>query len=381
MALDPATQVGCYTIEEVLFISVELSSAKWLLRFSKGGTKTIERSLRPGDSDGFKRAVEVARRKLGLGEGARVVSCCEAGRDGFWPHRFLEAAGVESIVVDAASMQVSRRGRRAKNDRIDGRKLLADLVRHHRGDEGVWRVVRVPSAEDEDDRHVHRELEELKKDRTQQRNRIRSLLATHGIRVEGDLMVYLRTPGGWRAWNGEPLPGQLRERLERQRTRLELVEAQIREVERLQRERVKSPTTAKLVKIAKLDGLRGIGLDSAWLLVMESLGWRDFKNRREVGGSVGLGGTPYDSGESAREQGISKTGSARVRARLIELSWLWLRFQPNSSITRWFLARYAGKDKRARRVGAVAVARRLMIQLWHYVEHDVHPPGAIVAPA
>jgi transposase len=144
---------------------------------------------------------------------------------------------------------------------------------------------------------------------------------------------------------------------------------------------VKNPTTPKLVKIAKLGRLRGIGVDSAWLLVMESLGWRDFRNRREVGGSVGLGGTPYDSGDSDREQGISKTGSARVRARLIELSWLWLRYQPNSSITRWFLSRYASQGKRAKRVGAVAVARRLMIQLWHFVEHDVCPPGAIIAKA
>jgi transposase len=381
MALVPTTQAESYLIEAILFISFELSNAKWLLRFSRGGAKTIERSLRPGDGDALKLLVEYAKRKLGLGEGARVVSCYEAGRDGFWPHRFLVSAGIENVVVDAASMKVSRRGRRAKNDRIDGRKLLADLIRHHRGDDEVWRVVRVPSPEDEDDRQVHRELEELKKERTQERNRVRSLLATQGVRVDGDLMTYLNAPGAWRAWNGEPLPKQLGDRLERHRTRLELVEGQIRELEQLQRERVKSPTTPKLEKVAKLERLRGIGVDSAWLLVMESLGWRDFRNRREVGGSVGLGGTPYDSGDSAREQGISKTGSARVRARLIELSWLWLRYQPHSSITRWYLRRYAGRDKRARRVGAVAVARKLMIQLWHFVEHDVDPPGAIIARA
>jgi transposase len=381
MALIPTTQVESYTIEDVLFISFELSDAKWLARCSKGGVKTIERSLRPGDLGGLEHLVEYARRKLGLGEDARVVSCCEAGRDGFWPHRFLVGAGIENIVVDAASMKVSRRGRRPKNDRIDGRKLLADLIRHHRGDDDVWRVVRIPTPQDEDDRQVHRELEELKKERTQERNRIRSQLATQGIRVDGDLMKYLGAPGAWRTWNGEPLAKQLSDRLERQRTRLELVEAQIRELEQLQRESVKNPTTPKLAKIAKLERLRGIGVDSAWLLVMESLGWRDFRNRREVGGSVGLGGTPYDSGDSDREQGISKTGSARVRARLIELSWLWLRYQPNSSITRWFLSRYASQGKRAKRVGAVAVARRLMIQLWHFVEHDVCPPGAIIAKA
>jgi transposase len=142
---------------------------------------------------------------------------------------------------------------------------------------------------------------------------------------------------------------------------------------------VKQAETVKLKKIAKLVRLRGIGVPSAWVLVMESLGWRQFNNRKQVGGSVGLVGTPYDSGESSREQGISKAGNARVRSLLVELAWLWIRYQPNSTITKWFNERYGGQGKRSKRIGIVAVARRLMIQLWHYVEHDVDPPGAIIA--
>ena len=141
---------------------------------------------------------------------------------------------------------------------------------------------------------------------------------------------------------------------------------------------MKKPVSAKLAKVAKLQTLRGVGLDSAWLIVMELFGWRTFSNRREVGASVGLVGTPYDSGEMEREQGISKAGNQRVRTRLIELSWLWLRYQPNSDLTKWFNQRYAGTGKRAKRVGIVAVARRLLIQLWHFVEHDVNPKDAII---
>ena len=313
-----------------------------------------------------------------MSEGARVLSCLEAGRDGFWPHRFMAQQKVEDLVVDASSMKVGRKGRRAKNDKIDVGRLLADLVRHDRGDEDVWRVVHVPSAEDEADRHAHRELEQLKKERNQHRNRVRALLATEGVQVTGDLMKSLASLEGLRTWSGERLPAQMLWRLERKRQRLELVERQIREIVQYQAKWVKERSTEKLEKIAKLTTVRGIGVSSAWVLVMESLGWRRFRNRKEVGGSVGLGGTPYDSGQSAREQGISKAANVRVRSLLVELSWLWIRYQPNSSITKWFNARYAGQSKRVKRIGIVGVARRLMIQLWHFLEQDVDPPGAII---
>jgi transposase len=184
--------------------------------------------------------------------------------------------------------------------------------------------------------------------------------------------------GHLKIWNEQPLPVQLKAEIGREYQRLELVESQIADTKKRQRESVKKPTTVKVEKVEKLQTLRGIGLDSAWLLVMELLGWREFSNRREVGGSVGLGGTPYDSGQMDREQGISKSGNARVRQRLIELAWLWLRYQPKSSITIWFQERFGAGGKRSKRIGIVAVARKLLIQLWHFVEHDIEPPGAIV---
>jgi len=320
----------------------------------------------------------LAKKKFGLPEDARVMSCCEAGRDGFWPHRFLVGLGIDNIVVDAASMKVSRRGRRAKNDKIDVRQLLNDLIRFHRGDDDVWRVVRVPLEQDEDDRRPHRELGRLKKERTQHRNRILSLLATQGVHVMGNLNRFFEHLDSQKIWNGQALPKQLRAELEREHSRLELVESQISSIKASQLEAVKNPTNAKQEKVAKLQTLNGIGLDSAWLLEMELLGWRRFNNRREVGGSVGLGATPYNSGESEREQGISKAGNPRVRERLIELAWLWLRYQPKSNLTQWFNKRFSTGGKRAKKIGIVAVARRLLIQMWHFVEHDIVPCGAIV---
>lgn len=254
-------------------------------------------------------------------------------------------------------------------------------MRHDRGDDDVWRVVHVPAREDELHRHEHRELQQLKQERKRYRCQIRSLLATEGIKIRGNLLKALEALPDLRNWNGEPLPTRILWRLQRKAERLKIVEDHIKEIEKHQIKSVRQANTAKLQKIAKLARLRGIGVPSAWVLVMESLGWRQFNNRKQVGASVGLVGMPYDSGESCREQGISKAGNARLRSLLIELSWLWVRYQPNSTITKWFIRRYGGQGKRSRRVGIVGVARRLMIQLWHFLEHDVNPPGAILAKA
>jgi len=378
MAHEATTQDTWYPDQKTLYVALELSKENWRLLSSAGGKKKDSGNMSPGSVLEFNSILERAKRKFGLPEDARVVSCLEAGRDGFWPHRFMAQQMVEDLVVDASSMKVSRQGRRPKNDRIDVGRLLADLVRHDRGDDDVWRVVHVPSAQDEADRHAHRELEQLKKERNQHRNRVRAILATEGVKVTGDLMKSLAKLDQLRTWNGQSLPAEMLWRLERKRARLELVERHIAEIARYQAESVKKRATEKMEKIAKLATLRGVGVRSAWVLVMESLGWRQFRNRKEVGGSVGLGGTPYDTGQSEKEQGISKAANARVRSLLIELSWLWIRYQPNSSITKWFNARYGGHGKRVKRVGIVGVARRLMIQLWHFLEHDVDPPGAII---
>ena len=379
MAQQATTQKEWYPTEATLYVAFELSKEKWRVLCSSGGRKRHSGLMAPGSEAELGMILERARKKLGCSEDVRVLSCLEAGRDGFWPHWFLSMQGIENMVVDASSMKVSRKGRRAKTDKIDASRLLADLVRHDRGDDDVWKVVHVPSREDETHRHEHRELEQLKQERKRHRNQVRSLLATEGVKVEGDLMRVLEKTADLRNWNGEPLSQWMLWRLERKTQRLAQVEEQIKEIEQHQVECVKRANTAKLEKIAKLERLRGIGVRSAWVLVMESLGWREFNNRKEVGGSVGLVGTPYDSGESFRELGISKAGNARLRSLLVELAWLWIRYQPESSITKWFNERYGGQGKRSRRVGIVGVARRLMIQLWHYVEHDVDPPGAIIA--
>lgn len=377
MAHKTTTQQELYR-KEALYVAFELSNKSWRVMCSTGGVKKLSATMKPGSSLELKAILDRAKKKFDLVEAPRTLSCLEAGRDGFWPHRFLVQHGIESLVVDPSSMKVSRHYRRAKTDRIDVHRLLADLVRFDQGDDDVWRVVHVPSAEDEDHRHLHRELEQLNKEKTQHRNRLRSILATEGVRISGDLMKALANLDSLRNWNGDPLSKSMLWRLERKMQRLVFVVKQIKEIQQHQAKCVKKPEIPKVEKIARLAALRGIGTQSSWVLVMESLGWKRFNNRREVGGSVGLVGMPYNSGESDREQGISKAGNARVRSTLVELAWLWIRYQPNSDITKWFEKRYGGKNKRIRRIGIVAVARRLMIELWHFLEHDVDPPGAII---
>ncbi len=377
MALDPTTQRSPYPEARCLYMAIELSASRWRLAFSAGGQRIREVSIGAGDRERLALEISVSRKRFGLPEGSKVISCYEAGRDGFWIDRLLRGLGIENVVVDAASMKVNRRARRAKTDKIDAKRLLVDLIRHHRGEKDVWKVVRVPSEEQEDGRRLHRDLERLKKERTQHRSRILSLLATQGVRV-GSLNGFLTDLAAARIWDGGPLPPGLKGEIEREGDRLRLVEEQIRTIKKHRREQLKQASSAELEKIKLLARLRGIGVDSSWLLVMEMLGWRQFNNRGEVGGSAGLGGTPYNSGSSSHEQGISKAGNPLVRTRMIELAWLWIRFQPRSDLSQWFQMRFAGGGSRLRRVGIVAVARKLLIALWHLVEHGVVPQGAVI---
>ena len=358
-------------------MAMELSASKWRLALSAGGQRIRESSIGAGDRNRLTLEISAAKMRLGLPEGAKVISCYEAGRDGFWIDRLLRGLGIENVVVDDASIKVSRRALRAKTDRIDARRLLVDLIRHHRGEKDVWKVVRIPTEEQEDGRRLHRDLERLKKERTQHRSRILSLLATQGVRV-GNLNAFLTDLEAAQIWDGGPLPPGLKAEIERERDRLRLVEEQIRAINKERREQLKQASSPELEKIRLLAKLRGIGVDSSWLLVMEMLGWRQFNNRGEVGGSAGLGGTPYDSGSSNHEQGISKAGNPLVRTRMIELAWLWIRFQPRSELSQWFQTRFADGGSRMRRVGIVAVARKLLIALWHLVEHGVVPKGAVI---
>jgi len=361
-------------------VSFELSVKQWVVTSASGlGFRPRKRSLRAGDLVALEEELSRARARFGLSATARIVSCYEAGRDGFWLHHCLVRMGVENRVVDSSSVEVPRRRRRAKTDRLDGESLLRLLLREAAGERGVWRVVRVPAPEVEAARQLHRELEALKHERTRHRNRVRSLLATVGVRdtLRAGFLVRLAT---LRQWDGAEVPSALRRRLEREWQRLELVCEQIRHLEaqrqdELQREVGRLPEVAR-----QLAGVRGIGGHGAWVLSHELFGWRRFRNRRQVGAAAGLVPTPHQSGDAARELGIAKAGNRRVRVLMIQLAWGWLRFQPDSALSQWYERRFGHGSKRLRRIGIVALARKLLIELWKYVETGVVPEGARLKP-
>ena len=378
--MEPATrQEECKGKPEVLHMSFELSQKEWKLAFG------VERSQKPrirtvaaGDLKAVQQEIVAARQRFKLAEDARVVSCYEAGRDGFWLHRFLLSIGVDNVVVDSSSIEVNRRARQAKTDGLDVQKLLLLLLRYHDGESRVWRVVRVPSVEQEDGRQLPRYWEVLKKERTLHRNRIKALLIGQGIRLA------LKADFGERLesltlWDGSPLPAELKLRLQREWERLELVERQIRELKKHRAAKVAEGGSVAMRLIGQLLLLRAIGMTSAWLFVQEFFAWRQFRNRREVGSLAGLTPMPYRSGESVnRDQGISKAGNVRVRTMAIEIAWAWLRYQPQSQLSLWFQERYGPGSRRSRRVGIVAMARQLLVALWRYLETGVLPEGAVL---
>jgi transposase len=307
------------------------------------------------------------------------VSCYEAGRDGFWLHRYLQSRGIDNVVVDSASLEVDRRLRRAKTDRIDAGKLLRMLIRYHGGEKQLWRVVRVPTWEDEDARHLNRELESLKRERTRHRNRIHGILMQQGLRLPNPSKKrFIKDLEALRTWDGQELPGGMKARLVRVYQQLRLVEDQISTLAKEKRDQLKEAGNVKMRQVAQLLRLPGIGPVSSWTFVMEFFGWRRFRNRREVAALAGLTPTPYDSGRRLREQGISKAGNRRIRTLAIEIAWAWLRYQPRSKLSQWFSERFAGGGTRMRRIGIVAVARRLLIDLWRFLEYGVVSEGALL---
>jgi len=278
-------------------------------------------------------------------------------------------------VVDSSSIEVNRRRRRAKSDGLDVRKLLSMLMRYAQGERQVWQVVKAPSVEAEDQRHLHRDLETLKQERASTTTRIQGLLSSQGIRVTS-LSNLPEQLEALRLWDGSPIPPGLRRRVLRVYAHHTFLSEQIAAVEAARRTQLQASTDANIEKVRQLMQLKGIGINGAWLLVMEFFGWRAFKNRREVGGLAGFTPTPYQSGESAREQGITKSGNRHVRWMTTELAWSWLRFQPDSALSVWFRERFGGGGKRLRRIGIVAVARKLLIALWRFLETGVFPVGA-----
>jgi len=362
----------------VLYLAFELGNDFWKLGFTVGmGQQPRERNIAARDLDGLQREIHLAKKRFGLPETAPVLSCYEAGRDGFWLHRYLVEQGVQNLVVDSSSIEVNRRQRRAKTDRMDVGKLLGQLIRYRSGERKVWSVVRVPSAKDEDDRQLHRELSTLKKERTRQINRIKGLLASQGVRlrVKADFAQRLESV---RAWDGSPLLPRLQARLVREYERLEFVGKQIKQLERQRVQEIRQSADPKVEQVRALMRLNGIGVNSSWQFIMEFFGWREFRSGKEVGGLSGLAPTPYQSGSSYREQGMSKAGNRHVRAMAVEIAWGWLGYQPESELTKWYEKRFGQGSKRIRKIGIVALARRLLVELWRYLETGAIPEGAVL---
>ena len=364
------------TPARVLLVAFELSEKNWKLGFTTGhGQKPRERGCAARNQTRLLQEVAQAKKRFGLPESAPVVSCYEAGREGFWLHRFLQAQGITNHVVDSSSIEVNRRQRRAKSDGLDVRKLLSMLMRFHHGERDVWRVVHVPTVEAEDQRHLHRDLETLKQERASTTTRIKGLLSSQGIRLTS-LSKLPEQLDALRLWDGSPIPSGLRRRVLRVYAHYQFLSEQIAELEAERRTLLQSAQEASIEKVRQLMQLKGIGINGAWLLVMEFFGWRELKNRREVGSLAGLTPTPYQSGERAREQGITKSGNRHVRWMTMELAWSWVRYQPQSALSCWFRERFGGGGKRLRRIGIVAVARKLLIALWRFLKTGVLPEGA-----
>jgi transposase len=364
---------------KTLYLAFELGWSKWKLAFTVGrGQKPRVRTIDAGDIKAVVSEIEAAKKRFRLGDRCRVVSCYEAGRDGFWLDRFLASISVRNIVVGSSSIEVPRRRRRAKTDRLDAEKLVTMLIRWDEGETGVWSVVSVPSEEAEDARHLHRERRTLQEEQTRLVNRIKGLLAGQGVRIKTigpDLATWLRSV---RLWDGSPLPRGLGQQVLIENDRLQFVRSQLAAVERERRRLLREGERRDVEVARKLTRLRAVGDSSAWTFSSELFSWRSFSNRKQVGSIAGLTGTPYDSGSVSREQGIDKAGNKRVRAVAVELAWCWLRYQPQSALSRWYEERFASGGKRLRKIGIVALARKLLIALWRWVEYDVLPEGALL---
>ncbi len=359
-----------------MYIAFELSNKKWKLGFSNG-KKVRQITIDAGNLASLQQQIGLAKEKFSLTASGEVRSCYEAGRDGFWIHRYLLEQGINNVVIDSASIEVNRRKRQVKTDSVDVQAMLRLLMRYWGGESKVMSILRVPSVEDEDQRRLNRERGRLIKERGAHSARLKSLLVAHGVRLEIN-KGFLKQLSQQKSACGYELGEELKAELEREYERFRLVSEQTKLLEDTQKRRVKSADKGSLHQIQQLMRLKGVGWQSSWILVMEFFAWRDFNNRKEVGACAGLTPTPYSSGDSEREQGISKAGNRRVRSLMVELSWLWLRYQPKSALSSWFEKRYAHGGKRMRRIGIVAVARKLLIAIWRYLKDGLIPEGAII---
>jgi transposase len=360
-----------------IFLATEMSGKSWLL----GIHTPVEDKIGLHKFDAHDSASLLAKiwqiknkveRKLG--KQVKVMSVFEAGYDGFWYHRLLVDAGIENFVINPASLKVDRRARRAKTDSIDARGMVRALMAMARGEEQVFSVVEVPGIEQEDAKRTLRERKRLVKERCQHTNRIKGLLATQGIY---DFRPLRRDRHG--QLDALDLPDRLTREIGRQLKRLDLVLELITQVEK-ERDAViadEDPANEMAVKTRQLGRLKGIGPEFSSILASE-LYYRKFESRRKLAGFVGLCSSPYNSGAMVRDQGISKAGPARIRQTAIELAWTWVRYQPESALAKWFKARVGEMKGRIRRINIVALARKLLIALWRYLETGLIPEGAIL---
>ena len=365
------------TVTGVLYLAFELGWNEWKLAFATAPADNPRlRSIGGRNTQALMQEIAKAKKRFGLPDDAPVRSCYEAGRDGFWLHRFLESQRINNQVVDSSSIEVKRRGRRQKTDRLDAGKLLSMLMRWHHGERNVWSIVQVPTVADEDRRQLHRDLLELKAQRTQHGNRIKGLLASCGLGVTGIDKQFAEVLAKLRTWDGQPVPAELQQRLCREHQRWQLVDRQIKDLENERARKIRTSKDPSVAKVRWLLRLRGIGANSAWLYVMEFFGWRRLRNRRQVAALAGLTPTPYRSGDSEQEQGISKAGNRRLRTMAVEIAWCWLHYQPTSALSVWYRQRFATGSSRQRRIGIVALARKLLIGLWRFLETGEVPAGA-----
>jgi len=376
--VDTPTAGHCGTI----FVAIELSQKTWLVTLhSPDRDRISRRTLEGGDDAGLLALLEGVRTRVAgkLGTAPKVVTCYEAGYDGFWLHRLLTAAGITNLVFDPASIAVELRSRRAKTDRIDGELLLRTLMAHLRGEPRVVRIVRVPSVEQEDVRRASRERDRLVKEQTGHTNRIKALLRLMGMAVSNPRR------SDWLSWlaqqrdrQSRPVPPHLMFEVAREHARLMLVREQLAALEQAPTAAVAAAPAPMAERRNLLLRLKGLGAVFAATLTNEVF-YKDFHNRREVASYCGLTPSPWRSGGIDREQGISKAGNPRARLKAVELAWLWLRHQPESALTRWFRSRtHNNASKRNKRIAIVALARKLMVALWRYLTTGLVPEGAVL---
>lgn len=368
-------------LENLVYVALELSASSWLIAARPPGVdKSQLHRMRAGDTTTLLSVIAELRSRASakLGRAADLACCFEAGRDGFWLQRLLTTHRITTYVLEPTSILVNRRARRAKTDRLDAEGMLRVLAAWLGGDRRVCSMVRVPTPDEEDAKRPHREREYLVQEKLRIENRIEALLFTQGIRERPSLRSWERDLAGLRTGDGRALAPLMRAELDRLRRRLTLILELIRELEAERAEAlVTAADDATACKIAALKRIRGIGENFAAVLVREVF-YRSFGNRRQLASYVGITPMPYRSGSTDRDQSISRAGNPRARRTLIQLAWLWLRYQPGSALATWFRERVGTLQGRTRRIAIVAMARKLLIALWRYVETGVMPDGILI---